>query len=151
MVRIFALPLLVSAALAADPTGFNHWTSAGLKALSKSLASKINAQKLAGQPLASYGNHGAAVSHREGDGVAELHENQNDIFVVQTGEATLVVGGEIVDPKPSGAGEVRGPSIRNGVKKVLKPGDIVHIPFKTPHQLLVQKEFTYFVVKVDGK
>jgi uncharacterized RmlC-like cupin family protein len=30
-------------------------------------------------------------------------------------------------------------------------GDVVHIPVKVPHQLLVEpgKQFTYFVVKVD--
>jgi quercetin dioxygenase-like cupin family protein len=30
----------------------------------------------------------------------------------------------------------------------LKLGDIVHIPANTPHQLLVKKNFTYFVIKV---
>ncbi len=151
MMKTILIPLFGFAALAADPAGFNHWTSGDLKASSKTLAAKINAQKIASQPLANYGNHNATISHREGDGVAELHENQNDIFVVQTGEATLVIGGEIVDPKSTGPGEVRGPSIKNGTKKTLKPGDIVHIPVKTPHQLLVGKEFTYFVVKVEGK
>ena len=145
------LPLLAFALLGADPANFNHWTSAELKALSKSLGPKMNAQKLSGQPMAGYGNHAASVSHREGDGVPELHEKQNDIFIVQTGEATLIVGGEIVDPKASGPGEIRGASIDNGVRKTLKPGDIVHIPYKTPHQLLVAKEFTYFVFKVEAK
>jgi quercetin dioxygenase-like cupin family protein len=31
----------------------------------------------------------------------------------------------------------------------MKVGDVVHIPANTPHQLLVKKEFLYFVVKVD--
>ena len=111
----------------------------------------MSAQKISGQPMASYGNHAASVSHREGDGIPELHEKQNDIFIVETGEATLIVGGEIVDAKSSGPGELRGASIKNGVKKTLKPGDIVHIPYKTPHQLLVPREFTYFVFKVEAK
>ena len=91
------------------------------------------------------------IAHREGDGQAELHEKQADLFVVASGEATLVYGGEVVSPKTTEPNEVRGPSIKGGEKKALAAGDVVHIPAKVPHQLLLPagKEFTYFVLKVD--
>jgi mannose-6-phosphate isomerase-like protein (cupin superfamily) len=90
------------------------------------------------------------IAHREGDGEAELHEREADFFVVQSGAATLIVGGEMVNGKTTAPNEVRGPSIKGGEKKALAAGDVVHIPPKVPHQLLVPagKEFTYFVIKV---
>lgn len=35
--------------------------------------------------------------------------------------------------KTTAVGEVRGPSIDGGVRQKLWPGDIVHVPPKTPH------------------
>jgi len=57
----------------------------------------------------------------------------------------------VVSPKTTEPNEVRGPSIKGGERKPLAAGDVVHIPAKIPHQLLVPagKEFTYFVMKVD--
>jgi mannose-6-phosphate isomerase-like protein (cupin superfamily) len=145
---ILAFPLL---AFAADPAGFHLWTSADLKGVEKKLTGKVDAQKISGESLASAGNHTFSMSHREGPGIAELHVKVNDIFVVQSGEATLVVGGTIPDSKTTAPGEVRGPNVKDGASHKLKPGDIVHIPANTPHQLLIEpgKQFTYFVVKVN--
>ena len=58
----------------------------------------------------------------------------------------------MVDGKQTAAGEVRGPSIKGGESKKLGAGDVVHIPAKIPHQILVSngKQFTYFVVKIDS-
>ena len=149
-----AMAVLLLAAvplIAADPPGFVIWSGPELKGYGKKLAPKMNEKKVASERLASFGNHLAMIAHREADGEAELHETQADIFVVQGGAATLVVGGEMVDGKTTAPGEVRGPSIKGGERKTLGPGDIVHIPAKVPHQLLVPagKEFTYFVIKVD--
>jgi mannose-6-phosphate isomerase-like protein (cupin superfamily) len=148
---VAGLVLAAGLSSAAEPAGFVVWKNADLKGYSKSLAPKINAGKVATERLATFGNHFAMVAHREGDGEAELHETQADIFVVQSGAATLVVGGEMVDGKTTAPGEVRAPSIKGGERKPLGVGDIVHIPAKVPHQLLLRSgtEFTYFVVKVD--
>ena len=145
--------LLFAAAVAlpaGDPAGFQIWKSSQLKGMAKSLSAKVNAQKVATQQLATFGNHLTMMAHREGDGEAELHEKQADIFVVQSGDATLVVGGKVVSPKTTAPNEIRGPSISGGEKKMLGPGDIVHIPANVPHQVLVPngKQFTYFVLKV---
>jgi mannose-6-phosphate isomerase-like protein (cupin superfamily) len=136
---------------AADPTGFGQWKGAELKSYDKKLAPKIDAQKIGSASLANYGNHNLMVIHREGSGQAEYHEKQADLFIVQSGEATLVVGGTVVDPKTTEPNEIRGPSIKDGVSKHLGPGDVVHIAAKTPHQLMLDagKQITYAVMKVN--
>jgi len=85
--------------------------------------------------------------------VAELHEKVTDLFVVQSGEATIVVGGNIIDSRTTAPGEVRGSRIEGGSRHPVAAGDIVHIPANTPHWMLLDsgKQITYFVVKVDAK
>jgi mannose-6-phosphate isomerase-like protein (cupin superfamily) len=138
---------------AADPPGFSHWTGKALKEYGKTLASKMNAQKVATENLANYGNHSVMVAYREGSGEAELHENQSDVFIVQSGQAILMVGGTVVGGRTTAPGEIRGASIAGGEKKQLAAGDIVHIPARVPHQVLLEGggQFTYVVVKVDSK
>ena len=121
-----------------------------MKGFSKNLAPKINDKKVATQDIAKNGNYRFMVAHREGSGEAEFHAVDADILVVQSGTATLVYGGEMVDAKTTAANEMRGPSIKGGMEKALASGDIVTIPPKVPHQvkLAPAKEFTYFVVKV---
>ena len=139
----FALP-------AGDPPGFYLWKSAELKGFSKSLVPKMSEKKLASQSLANYGNYTFNVAHREATGEAEYHATQADVFFVQTGEATLVVGGELIDGKTSAPNEMRAASIKGGMEKKLAAGDVVTIPAKTAHQLKLDagKQFTYFYVKV---
>ena len=138
--------------LAADPAGFVLWRASDLKALDHKLAAKMDPKTTsAGEPLAKFSNHSFTLARRSASGEAEIHENQTDIFVIEAGEASLIVGGEVVSPRTTATGEVRGASIQGGSEKKLGAGDIVHIPAKIPHQLLIApgKEFTYFVVKVD--
>ena len=141
----------VGLTVAAEPPGYVRWPVAELKGLSKKLGPKMNAQKLATQQLAKFGNHSLMAVHREADGEAEVHETQVDIFIVQGGEAGLVIGGQVVGGKTTAPGEIRGPSIKGGQNTRLGPGDVVHIPAKTAHQVLVEpgKQFTYLIVKVD--
>lgn len=138
--------------LAADPPGFVHFRAADLKGLEQKLAGKIDPKlKAASESLGKFSNHSFALAHREASGEAELHEMQTDIFVVESGEAKLVVGGKVAGARTTAPGEVRGPSIEGGRGMKVATGDIIHIPAKVPHQLLVEpgKQFTYFVVKVD--
>lgn len=129
---LFAASALL--AHAADPEGFVYWP--------KGVASKTP----------KFANHAISVSHRDKNGVAEVHEKQTDIVVVQSGEAKLTVGGTLVNQTTASPGELRGESIKDGVTKTLGPGDVVHIPSNMPHQFFVEpgKQITYFVVKVDN-
>lgn len=110
-------------------------------------------QKFSWQGLGTYDNHLIGISHREGDGSAELHETQTDIMIVEAGSATLILGGTMVAPKTVKPHEVRGTSIEGGQKRELGPGDVVHIPSNIPHQLKIANgtKFTYLVIKVDNK
>jgi len=147
---ITALLFAGLASTAGDPPGFLFWKSTDLKMHSKTLRPKMNEMKVATQAMGAHGNYNFLLAHREGSGEAELHEKQADIFFVQTGEATLVYGGEMEGGKSTAANEMRAPSIKGGMEKKLSPGDVVTIPAKLPHQLKLEagKEITYFVVKV---
>jgi mannose-6-phosphate isomerase-like protein (cupin superfamily) len=138
------------AAPAGDPAGFSLWKAADLKAFATSLAAKMGPSKTATERFTTVGNYSFMLAHREASGQAEYHATQADIFVVQSGEASLTVGGALVDGKNTAPNEMLGTSITGGTESKLSAGDIVTIPAKTAHQLKLDpgKEFTYFVVKV---
>lgn len=138
---------------AGDPQGFTIWTASDLKAREAALRSKMDATKTASEKLADYGNYNTQLAHREASGGAELHENFADIFLIQSGEATVVVGGKIEGSHETAPGEIRGTAVTGGERHHVSAGDVVHIPAKTPHQMLLDpgRHVTYFVVKVAPK
>ena len=97
-----------------------------------------------------FGDHLLEISHREVDGKAELHKVKVDVMVIQSGSATLVTGGEVIDPKDTGPNEIQGSGIKGGVKHEIGPGDVIEIPAGVPHQFFVAPgtQITYLVVKV---
>jgi len=114
-------------------------------------SAKLDDHKVGLDRVATWGNHGLLAIRREGDGEAEVHDTQVDVIFVTSGEATLIVGGTVVEPKTSAPGEIRGKSIKGGVSKKMSAGDVFHIHAKVPHQMLVPKLITFEVVKVDTK
>lgn len=139
---------LTSLCAAADVDIF---TSKDISAMIQALASK--GLSFADKNIARYGNHYLLLARRGETGSSELHEHEADIFIVQSGAATIVTGGKIVKPQTTKLGEIRGSSIEGGERHTLATGDIIHIPAGTPHQLLIDKgtPFAYFVVKVTGQ
>ncbi len=139
---------MAACTLAAD---FTIWRASELKAKEKVLAGKATAERMASDTLANYGNHLTMLAHRKANGEPEVHEKMADFFVVESGEATLLVGGKVAGGKETSPGEMRGGTIEGGEKQKLAAGDVVHIPAGVPHQLLVDKgkNFTYFVIKVE--
>jgi hypothetical protein len=105
------------------------------------------------QEKADFGDHLLEISHRDTNGRAELHQTKADVIVIQTGTATLVTGGEVIDPTPTGPNEIQGSSIRGGVKHEVGPGDVIEIPAGVPHQFFLAPgtQITYLVVKVIKK
>jgi mannose-6-phosphate isomerase-like protein (cupin superfamily) len=132
-------------------TNVDVYSSKDIQALSQKLLQKRT--QFAGQELQRYGNHYTMLALRTATGSSELHEHEADVFMIVSGQATLVTGGRIVSPHTEKPGEIRGSSIEGGDRRQVTEGDIVHIPAKTPHQLLVEngKPFSYFVVKVTGQ
>ena len=135
--------------VAADPDGYAQFSSADLKA--KVDAAKPDDHKVRLNRVASWGNHSLLAIRRDGDGEAEVHETQVDVIFVKSGEGTLVLGGTVVEPRTTGPGEIRGKSITGGVNKKMAAGDVIHVPAKIPHQMLVPKSLSFEVVKVDSK
>jgi mannose-6-phosphate isomerase-like protein (cupin superfamily) len=97
-----------------------------------------------------FGSHILSVSHREQDGRVEVHKTKADVMVIQSGEADLVTGGEILEPVTTAPDELQGSSIRGGVKIHVVPGDVIHIPVGVAHQFFLAPgaQITYLVVKV---
>ncbi|GGG62754.1 sialidase family protein [Edaphobacter dinghuensis] len=102
------------------------------------------------QAMGEYGSHRTMITTRVKTGEAEEHRDWSDIFVAVAGEATLVSGGHLKNPRTIGAGEQRGSGVDDGVSEPLKPGAVAHIDPGIPHQLIVPEggSFTYFVVKI---
>jgi uncharacterized RmlC-like cupin family protein len=144
-----ALVLLALPLLAADPDGFSMYSGADIKARSAKI--KPDEHHVALDRVATWGNHGLLSIRREGDGEAEIHDTQVDVIFVTGGEGTLIVGGKMVDAHTTAPGEQRGKSIEGGVSKKMMPGDVIHIPAKIPHQMLVPKMIQFEVVKVETK
>lgn len=134
--------------LLAAVTGFDHWSLKDLQSYTAKFAPLMMNRGAHGVDLARYGNHWSSITRRTADGQAEVHEKVNDVFICISGEATLITGGTVQSPKSSGPGETLGAGIDGGQRVVMRPGDMVHIPANLPHQLLVKKEFLYFVTKV---
>lgn len=110
-------------------------------------------ERFAGRDLEKYPNHYTMVAFRTATGSSEIHEHEADLFIIEQGDAQIVLGGKIVGGHMEKPGETRGTSIEGGEKRPLKTGDIIHIPAGVPHQILVTpgKPITYFVVKVSGQ
>ncbi|MGP8245132.1 MAG: hypothetical protein ACLQVN_11515 [Bryobacteraceae bacterium] len=140
------------AAPAGDPAGFHLWRAAELKAFRNTLAPKIepNFKYATSGSLARIGNYGFSMSHREGNGEVEYHATQADIMVVQSGEATLLFGGNMVDTTTKSPGELRSITSTGGTEVKIGVGDVITIPAKMAHQVRVDpgKEITYLLVKV---
>ena len=87
-------------------------------------------------------------SRRDGAGEAEVHMLDTDIFYVLEGRATLVTGGEVLEPRSLSATEQRGSSLRAGTSQQLAAGDVVTIPRGVPHWFkTVTTPFHYLVIK----
>jgi len=126
------------------------WKASEIQAKGQALSKKLDANKVATDIIGTVGNRSFMVAHREGSGQAELHEKQADIMFISSGQVTMVYGGTVVDGKTTAPGEIRGASISGGTEVTLGPGDVLHIPAKTPHQmkLAAGAQVTYFVTKV---
>jgi mannose-6-phosphate isomerase-like protein (cupin superfamily) len=139
----FALP-------AGDPPGFYQWKGADLKAIATTLAPKLGASGYTGESYGKAETYSFTANFRRVSGGAEIHKKWTDVFVIQSGEATLIVGGTIPDAKENRPGEFGGKAVADGVEKKLGPGDIITIPAGTPHQLKLEpgQEIAMLVIKI---
>ncbi len=154
MAALLALPLLWAAPDADVPAGFGHWSREAIEQVEVKLdaGASTDPHHVAVQQLADYPNEAVMLVRRKADGQVEWHETQVDVIMVQSGSATLVVGGTMVNGETVAPHEKRNGTIEGGARVKLAAGDIVRIPPRTPHQLVLDgaKEFDYTVIKVKG-
>jgi len=94
-------------------------------------------------------NYMVHASHRDGAGMAEVHERDTDIIYVLEGSATFVTGGTVDSGHLVEAGEIRGAAIRGGDTRRIGKGDVLIVPNGTPHWFeSVEPPLNYYVVKV---
>jgi len=104
--------------------------------------------------------HRAKTAGRSAGGAIE-HSQITEIYHVMEGNATLVTGGTIDNPRESAPESqvvkvLNGPStggsaIRDGTSRKIGPGDVVIIPPNTPHWFseITSDQIVYLVVRVD--
>ena len=129
----------------------DHWSPAQLLERAQHLRQlAAQGEGSASETLEKYPHHYTMLAFRNRNGGAEVHQNYADLFYILDGHASVLTGGELVEPKTTAPGEIRGVSVKDGSRQELQAGDVVHIPAGTPHQMLVPdgQTVTYFVVKV---
>jgi mannose-6-phosphate isomerase-like protein (cupin superfamily) len=93
------------------------------------------------------------LAQRREAGVVEYHDHTNHVFVMVEGEATLVVGGTMVDPKRTAPNQMRAPSLEGGTVYHLSKGDVITIPAKTSHWFkeVPTKTVAYYAVNIESE
>ena len=151
-VSMAALMLSALAMAQTQSSSAEYHSASDLKQQFVKLADQAKAKNSGstGADLAKYSNHELKLSYRRGSGGAEVHVHMADIFFVTGGSATLITGGKIIDEHQENENEIKGKSIEGGARQELSPGDVVHIPANTPHQLILEpgKDLRVIVVKV---
>ena len=145
-----SLPALIL--FAAAPAGFHEWSNDAIKARSEALK-KVMKDGLANETLSNWGTHQLLVVHREATGQAEYHETQADVIIVRSGSGSIKIGGKIMDGKTTAPNEIRGTWIEGAELHQLREGDVMHIPAKTPHQVMLETTQTidYLAIKADAR
>ncbi len=144
---------LVLAVVQTDAPGFIRWSVADLEGRNAALATRIGPDGSARATLADYGNptgaHRFRFIRRDADGAPEQHERIEDVVFVQSGRATLVVGGDLIG-RTGRDGEYGGSDISGGTRYQVGQGDVIHIPADTPHRYLVPDggHVTYVLIRL---
>ena len=154
LVFLIAIPFLGVRSEEPVPQGFEHWTLANLQHAAQALGAEAatDPHHFAVKQLSDFPSEAFLLVHREADGQVEWHETQVDVFFVESGSATLVVGGTLVNGETVAPHEKRNGTIQGGTRQKLSAGDVVRIPARVPHQLVLDgaHEFNYFVIKMKG-
>jgi mannose-6-phosphate isomerase-like protein (cupin superfamily) len=83
-----------------------------------------------------------------------VHAKSVDLWIVETGTATAITGGELLDKKKNAnpaSDDVAGSSIRGGIEQPLKPGDAIFVPPGVPHGFKDLKGFRAYLIRWDVK
>jgi glc operon protein GlcG len=105
----------------------------------------------AGGVFVDAGAYQLDAGRRTAPGQVEWHERVTDVMHVVSGTATVVTGGDWVEPRQVAPGEIRAARVDGGTKHRLAEGDVFVIPAGVPHWFTeVSDPFHYLVTKVQG-
>ena len=99
----------------------------------------MKAQKRNTTRLLEGGAYSLNARHQVGGEAPRIHQSIIELYVVQDGAGTLVTGGSIVDK-----------TIRGGVERTVKAGDVIFIPPGVPHAFTDAKALSYLNVHFGG-
>jgi mannose-6-phosphate isomerase-like protein (cupin superfamily) len=133
---------------ASEPTkvpGFTLNKVAELEKLDAELAKTLGPNGDSRMTVEEYGDHRLRMLRRDGNhpvqanGAPETHADEIDVIIVQSGEGTLVLGGEM-----------KGGVLQGGERHALAPGDVAHVPAKVQHAFVPAKgkHLTYILLKI---
>ncbi|PWU01359.1 MAG: hypothetical protein C5B51_22870 [Terriglobia bacterium] len=93
------------------------------------------------------------LAQRRQAGEVESHDHTNHVFVMVEGEATLVVGGTMVNARRTAPAQMRAPSLEGGTTYHMTKGDVITIPAKTPHWFkeVPTKTVAYYAVNIESE
>lgn len=132
-----------------DPPGFGLWRASELRQRNAALATRIRSDGSSRETLADYGaggnSHRLRFIRRDRDGWPELHQDIIDVVFVQSGQGTVLVGGEL-----EGQSNVPGAVIHGGSRHQVAAGDVLHIPARMAHAYLADRgsPISYVLVRV---
>ena len=69
----------------------------------------------------------------------EVHRNYIDIFLVKEGEAKVLTSDSFSGGIEEEKGEIRDCGMHNPILYIIKPGDILIIPEKTAHKVIIER------------
>ena len=102
-------------------------------------------------PEQPYRPHDISIVHREGYTQPEIHELKWDLYVILDGSGTVLVGGERVGWVTGRPPEEQRPELRGARAFEVTEGDIVHVPARVWHQVLLEPgaAMTYMLINVN--
>jgi mannose-6-phosphate isomerase-like protein (cupin superfamily) len=125
-----------------------YFANDDLQAIWKDLEAKqiINKRVLEG------GSHSINIRIvKEGDAPL-VHAQSADVWITTAGTATAITGGQLVDGKKRpNVDDEAGSSIKGGVERALKPGDVLYVPSGVAHGFKDIKGFRAFLIRFDTK
>jgi mannose-6-phosphate isomerase-like protein (cupin superfamily) len=135
MIAALLAPAAALAQPAASPAASvsTFATSAEVQALIEKAKTGLKpGQVMLSQPVVRLAPYAAMLEYRVAPTPPSVHVTNAEFIHVIVGGGTMIVGGLLVDPKPSGA-NISGSAISGGTTHKLAAGDMLFIPEGTPH------------------
>jgi mannose-6-phosphate isomerase-like protein (cupin superfamily) len=132
-------------------TLFTRTTLAAIAAFSTAAAMLTEVMSTGGPIVSDPGL--VVLAQRREAGQVEYHDHTNHVFIMVEGEATLVVGGTMVNAKRTAPDQMRAPSAEGGTTYHLSKGDVITILAKTPHWFkeVSSKTVAYYAVNIESE